>query len=336
MTPRNSASREAIARRQRRNWMLVFAVCTFIIGIRAVSLRAPMTGAFAAFSDPQPLVIAHRGGAGVRPGNTMLAFQHAADLGVDVLELDAQLSSDGVLVAMHDTTVDRTTDGSGAVSGLTLAALRRLDAAYHWRSLLPAADEDGAEPPYRGRGIRIPTVKAVLERFPDLRFNIELKTQDPAAAATLCELLRGTATAAQTLVASAHDAALRGFREACPEVATSAGRREVKWFVVYHYLRLPRWYDAANVSLQLPFASAFYRFDDPSIYESAARTGRSVHLWTLNDTDQILAALAAGAQGIITDLPEQALAARQQWQDRAQTPTAEPRNPEDTLLDGER
>ena len=106
------------------------------------------------------LVIAHQGGNLVRPDNTMMAFEYAVELGVDVLEMDIHSSADGELVVIHDDTVDRTTDGNGRVNDLTLAELKSFDAAYDW------SIDNGATYPYRGQGVTIPALEEVLKRSP--------------------------------------------------------------------------------------------------------------------------------------------------------------------------
>ncbi|HDH09983.1 MAG TPA: glycerophosphodiester phosphodiesterase, partial [Chloroflexi bacterium] len=99
-------------------------------------------------TSDRPLVMAHRG-AGLAPENTLVAFQKALDLGADVLELDVHATKDGEIVVIHDETVDRTTDGRGAVKDFTLEELKRLDAGYHF------TPDGGVTYPYRGRGITI-------------------------------------------------------------------------------------------------------------------------------------------------------------------------------------
>ncbi|MEZ4374468.1 MAG: glycerophosphodiester phosphodiesterase family protein [Polyangiaceae bacterium] len=99
------------------------------------------------------LNIAHRGGRKLAPEHTLVAYQNGLDVGADILELDVHATSDGVLVLMHDDTVDRTTNGTGAIKELTFAELRSLDAAYNF-------SEDGGQTfPYRGKGIQVPTLE---------------------------------------------------------------------------------------------------------------------------------------------------------------------------------
>jgi hypothetical protein len=108
-----------------------------------------------------PLLIGHRGAAGLVPENTMASFRDAVDRwAVDMIELDVRASADGHCVVIHDATVDRTTDGTGSVADLTLAELRELDAGYRFQ------DENRASIPFRGQGLGIPTIEEVLEELP--------------------------------------------------------------------------------------------------------------------------------------------------------------------------
>ena len=126
------------------------------------------------------MVIAHQGGEWLRPSNTLVAFDHAVELGVDVLEMDIHQTQDGVIVLMHDATVDRTTDGSGAIKEMSFAEIRELDAGYYW------TDDDGATYPYRGQGIQVPTLEELFQRYPDMRMNIEIKQETPSMVRPFC------------------------------------------------------------------------------------------------------------------------------------------------------
>src|SRR5829696_7851091 len=113
------------------------------------------------------LVFAHRGGAALRPENTILAFDHGLALGADGLEFDVHLSRDGVVVVHHDPTLDRTTSGTGPIAARTADELARLDASHHF-------------PEYRGRAGGVPRLVDVLRRYRNARCIIELKVNDPA------------------------------------------------------------------------------------------------------------------------------------------------------------
>jgi hypothetical protein len=108
--------------------------------------------------------IAHRGGAALAPENTLPAFANAVSIGADILEMDVRRTSDGVVILLHDPMVDRTTDGTGAVSGMTYAQLQQLDAGYKFTR------DSGATRPYRGIGVRVPTLADVLAAHPDRYF----------------------------------------------------------------------------------------------------------------------------------------------------------------------
>ena len=133
------------------------------------------------FDAPAPWVIAHQGGRGLWPENTLYAFDRAIELGVDVLDMDLRITADGELVVMHDASVERTTDGSGRVDSMTLAEIRKLDAGYGFA--------DAGEFPHRDRGLKVPTLDEVLSKFPESRFIIEMKEFTREQAMAFCRYL---------------------------------------------------------------------------------------------------------------------------------------------------
>ena len=128
-------------------------------------------------SQVQPEVIAHRGGAALRPENTMTAFDHAVALGAGGIELDVRLSRDGIAVVHHDASLDRTTNASGALGARTTLELSGVDAAYRFQP------ERGY--PLRGRGIGVPRFRTVLEHYRDMPLIVELKGRDSALVAAV-------------------------------------------------------------------------------------------------------------------------------------------------------
>src|SRR3712207_1049608 len=120
-----------------------------------------------------PVNLAHRGASALAPENTIEAFRLAVETGAGGLELDVHMTRDGHIVVIHDATVDRTTNGSGAVSEMTLHDLRGFDAGYHF------SPDGGPSRPYRGRSVRVPTLGEVLEEFPEVAVNIEIKAPTP-------------------------------------------------------------------------------------------------------------------------------------------------------------
>ncbi|TDJ23065.1 MAG: glycerophosphodiester phosphodiesterase [Gammaproteobacteria bacterium] len=285
--------------RKARNWVLILIVMMFIIVIRATTSSPIQPTAY--FDVPQPMVIAHQGGDGLRPGNTLVAFQYAVELGVDVLEMDVHASSDGILVLMHDTTVDRTTNGTGPISELTLLNLKELDAGYHW-------PYSGDVWPYRDKGVNIPTLDEVLRRFPDMRFNIEIKQTEPSIAEELCAMLQQFGLGPRTLVAAYERAPIIEFRENCPNVATTAFDLEVVWFVAYQKLRLTKLYHPVAHAMQLPPESLGIDLTSSTFLAAANERGMHVDIWTVNDPGRMRLLIDKGVGGIITDRPDEMLA----------------------------
>lgn len=247
------------------------------------------------------LVIAHRGGAGLWPENTMYAFERAVALGVDVLEMDVQQTADGVLVVMHDETLARTTDGHGLVRDRTLAELKKLDAAYRW------SPDGGKSFPLRGRGITVPTLEEVLANFHDMRFNIEPKPPDPSVAKNLCRLIRERAMTNRVLIASFKSEALATTRQQCPEVATSASTAEVSKFMALSAARLEQTYTPAAYVLQVPEYAGGLHVLTRGLVEAAHQRNLKVDAWTVNEVEAMKRLLDLGVDGIMTDYPDRLL-----------------------------
>jgi hypothetical protein len=172
-----------------------------------------------------PLVFAHRGGAALRPENTILAFDHGLSLGADGIEFDVRLSRDGQVVVHHDPTLERTTNGIGPIGASTAEELARLDAGYHF---------DG----YRGRTGGIPRLDEVLRRYRDARFIIELKLNDSALALRTIDAVRAADAIDRVAIGSfgtrvlrpARPARKRGWRSTVRGFAGRSGIRLTKSF----------------------------------------------------------------------------------------------------------
>lgn len=261
-----------------------------------------------------PLVLAHQGGAGLWPPNTREAFEGAVALGADVLEIDVQRTRDGRLVVRHDDTVDRTTDGRGAIAGLTWPEIEALDAGHGW-----TPGGTGAFP-YRDQGVGVPTLDAVVEAFPDVPLNVELKPDSPDVARQVCTTLEEAGRTRSVMVASFHGSALRAFRRACPEVATSATPNEALAFVLLSKARLAGPYRPPFDALQVPEAQGGLRVVTPSLLRAAAAKAVQVHVWTVNERAALERLVALGVDGLITDRPDRALEAAGRAVDAAALP----------------
>ncbi len=277
--------------------------------VLALIARPRPAHAYADLLPPGTAVLAHQGGDDLWPSNTLLAFERAAALGADVLELDVHFTADGQFVVIHDATVDRTTDGTGAVAERALAELRTLDAGYDWQPDEPAEgfDPEASAPPYRGMGFAIPTLAEVLAAFPNAAVNVEIKQDDPEVARALCSELRSENATDRVMVGSFHAPALRAFRDACPEVATSAAPREVLTFFLLARARLHRIYSPPFEALQVPTEQSGLTVVTPHFVEAAHQRGVDVHVWTIDDVPTMNRLVAMGVDGLITDRPDRAL-----------------------------
>ena len=238
--------------------------------------------------------VAHRGGGMLVPEATLAAFGAAARAGADVLEMDVRLSADGALVVIHDRTVDRTTDGSGAVGELRLEELRSLNAGHHFRA------PDGGFP-YRGEGLAIPTFEEVHDAHPDLPFIVEMKTLDTAE--PLCRAIRDAGREDRTLVAAFGGESLERFRRACPAVATGGSFGEVALFLALSLGRLAGLHDPPFDALLVSETSGPLRVVTPGLLRSARQAGLPVLVWTVNRAEDMRRLLALGVDGILTDDP---------------------------------
>ncbi|MDX9993513.1 MAG: glycerophosphodiester phosphodiesterase [Anaerolineales bacterium] len=247
---------------------------------------------------PQVAVIAHQGGERLWPSETLFSFKGAAQLGVDVLEMDLHITQDDVLVLIHDETVERTTDGSGSVEEMTLDELKALDAGYYWTA------DGGATFPYRGQGLTIPTLEEIFEAFPGYRMVIEIKKTERSLAAPFCALIRQYQMQERVLVASFHDQRMAEFRAECPEIATSAARQETTTFVLLSKLWLGGLFPPQFHSLQVPEKSSGITVMTPGFVRAAHARNLKVEPWTIDDPQQMKLYIEWGVDGIITDRPD--------------------------------
>lgn len=252
-------------------------------------------------SAARPLVIAHRGGGGLIPENTLQAFEYSARMGVDVLELDVHATKDGALVVMHDRSVDRTTDGRGRVGEMTLAELKKLDAGFLF------SPDGGRSFPFRAKGVTVPTLEEIFAALPQMTFNIEPKQAEPSIIQPLCRLIRERKMINKTIVGSFRQAALDEFRRECPEVATSASPSEVSQFLLMAKTGIGASYSPPMQALQIPERAGSLQIVTKDFVETAHRLNLKVHVWTVNETEDMRRLLDVGVDGIMTDYPDRLL-----------------------------
>lgn len=241
----------------------------------------------------QPTAFSHRGGRLLWPENTRFAFQQSYDLGFRFFETDLHLTKDGQIVLFHDDYLDRTTDGSGDVWDYTLEELKGLDAAFRF-----GADRGW---PYRGQGITVPTLEEIVTTFPDIHLTLELK--------------QGGAEGALVDLASTHDLWDRiivgGFNDAWAKAAravstgrivASSGRRETRLF--WAASRLGVGLRTQAVALQVPVSYGNLKIVDDRFIAAAHKAGKLVHIWTVNDADEMHRLLDMGVDGLMSDRPD--------------------------------
>lgn len=251
--------------------------------------------------DPQARpVIGHRGARAHAPENTLPSFLAAVHFGADAVECDLRLSRDGVLMVCHDPTVDRTTDGRGAVEAMTVAELQRLDAGARFTT------DAGASFPWRAKGVRLPRFDELVEALPhDLPLIVELKT--PAAAPVMRDAARRLGIAARLIVAGFDAASTRPLRGA--GFALGACTSDVAALLPATLLGLDpgaRPFQALCIpthwhGLPLPIAA---------LARAMRRRGGSTHIWTVNEPGEAQRLWRLGVQGIISDDPATILAVR--------------------------
>jgi glycerophosphoryl diester phosphodiesterase len=280
----------------RAGW-LPFAALAGLLGIlAAIVLRK---GAARARHDDWPVNFAHRGASARAPENTLEAFQLAVGAGAGGLELDIHMTRDREIVVIHDATVDRTTDGSGAVAEMELEELRVLDASYGF------SPDGGRTHPYRGRGLKIPTLAEVYERFPVAFVNIDIKASQPCVEETVLRVIRDAGAEERSLVVSNDHAVVRRFRRVSGGgISTGASRLETGAFYLVSRLRLERVCRPAYDALQVPVEHEGITLATPRFLEAAHSRGVRVDAWTINDAGEMRRLLDLGVDVIMTDLPE--------------------------------
>ncbi|MDQ3685484.1 MAG: glycerophosphodiester phosphodiesterase [Acidobacteriota bacterium] len=240
-----------------------------------------------------PEVIAHRGGAGEWPGETIYAFEEAVKIGVDVLEMDIRYTSDDEPILMHNRNVLETTGVDKRVEEFTSDEIQQLDAAYWWK-------QAGKTFPW-GAKLGVPRLEDVLENFRGMRMNIEIKPfQLPIRLIKkLGKLLRDYEMTETVLVASGCHMNLLFFRRECPQVATSASVPELFSF---RALKSVGYKPNCN-ALQLSSKAGPLHFITQKYVDKAHSLDLKVHGWTVNKPEEMGRLISLGVDGIITDYP---------------------------------
>jgi glycerophosphoryl diester phosphodiesterase len=239
-----------------------------------------------------PIAFAHRGGAGEAPENTLAAFEIAVALGYRYLETDAHVTRDGVLVAFHDDRLDRVTDRTGAIAELGIREVEAADAGYKF------SPDGGSSLPFRGHGIRVPRLEEILLRWPDLRVNIDPKSD--LCVEPLLALLDRLGAWDRVCIGSFSDRRLRRIR--------TLGRGRVCTSMGPHSVVLARLAATSGTlvrlgadCIQVPTRRGPFPIVTKRFVEAAHRARLPVHVWTINDEATMDDLLDLGVDGIMSD-----------------------------------
>jgi glycerophosphoryl diester phosphodiesterase len=242
-----------------------------------------------AMYDRDVLVFGHRGAKLYAPQNTLPAFELAAAQGAHGIELDVHRSKDGHPVIVHDFTVDATTDGSGAVSELTLAELKALDAGSYFGAAFA--------------GTRIPTLDEVFEAVGQrLYINVEIKSisaETDGVEDVVADCIQRHNMGRRVIVSSFNPLTLRRFRAVAPDVPIGY----LDWMDAPPELR------AQMAGFEYEAYHPEHSMISPELIADADAAGHIVNTWTVNDAERVKLLAAMGVRGIITDAPDVALAA---------------------------
>ena len=252
-----------------------------------------MAGRFAALhSCGVVIAYAHRGGSDGAPENTIPAFARAVSLGYEWLETDVHVTRDGVVVAFHDDRPDRVTDRIGSIARLTYAEVCEADAG-HWFTL-----DGGITFPHRDRGVTVPRLRDVLERWPDVHVNIDAKADHTVA--PLMRLLQRMQALPRVCLASFSDRRLRWMhRLAGRPVRMSMGRLAVtSAFLASRAGCMPR---LGATRMQIPIRTGSIRLLDERLLAAAHAAGLAVDVWTVNTEREIRDVVGLGVDGIMSD-----------------------------------
>ncbi|MFF7887029.1 glycerophosphodiester phosphodiesterase [Streptomyces sp. NPDC007896] len=227
---------------------------------------------------PGPIPFAHRGGAADGLENTVAQFRRAVETGYRYIETDVHATSDGKLVAFHDVTLDRVTDGAGRIADLPWEDVRHARVA-------------GKEP--------VPLFEELLETFPDVRWNVDVKAEP--ALHPLLNLIGRLDAWDRVCVGSFSEARVfRAQRLAGPRLATSYGTKGVLGLRLRSY-GIPAALRDSAIAAQVPESQSGVPVVDRRFVRAAHARGLQVHVWTVNEPDRMHRLLDLGVDGIMTD-----------------------------------
>jgi len=240
----------------------------------------------------KPRIFAHRGSTILAPENTRAAFDLALHYQCDVLETDVRLSKDGHVMVTHDARLERTTNGTGLVRDSTLAELKTLDAGCRF------THQNGDA--YRGESMSLLTLHELLELYPSVDINIDIKDTDIEAAAAVASVVKAHKTSCWINVGSFHAKVAHHFRHCAPDTSTAATRQEVA-----QLLFTPKHSETkAYQVLQIPTSYYGIPLSTKKFISKCQNRNVDIIYWTINDPEQMAQLFLKGVNGIVTDRPD--------------------------------
>jgi len=251
----------------------------------------------------RPIVLAHRGGSHLAPEHTRPAFEKAYELGVEGFEVDIRLTKDEEIVVFHDDTVDRTTDGTGFVKDFTLEELNQLNHGYKF------IDLEGNSP-YQEEKLRVVTLRELLEDFPNVYINIDIKDSPDTYEGSLMpsklwRLIEELQVQDRVVVTSFYSEQVDRFNlYAQNRVALGAGETDVRKAFAAFTSQFGHLYHPKVDVFQIPPKLGVVSLDMPKFISYLGNLNIPVHYWTINDPDLMERLIKRGAKGIVTDRPD--------------------------------
>lgn len=251
----------------------------------------------------RPIVLAHRGGAHLAPEHSMLAFEKAAELDVDGFVVSIRLTKDEEIIAFHDATVDRTTDGSGYVKDLTLADLHQLNHGYNFECL-------NGNTPYRDEQVSAVTLREILEKFEDKLIIIDIKDgpdtyEGSLMPSKLWRLIDELGVQNHVVVTSFYSEQIDRFNlYAQNRVALGAGDADVKKAITAFTSQFGHLYSPKVDVFEVPLKSGVFNYDSPKFVKFLSDLNVPLLYSGINDLMTMSRVVRNGAVGIITDRPD--------------------------------
>ncbi len=257
----------------------------------ALNLAATYAAQRAAILADPFIDIAHRGGRKLWPEHTTIAYDGSVALGVDMLEFDVHSSADGVIVVMHDATLERTTDGEGPLKAKNWAELEQLDAAYRFTK------DGGKTFPHGGKGARIPRLDVMLDAYPNQWISLEIKQSQPPILEPVLAILNAKGALGRVIFSSFADPTLLAARKKAPQMLTSLALGETLAFESLSDV------DLATYTPPAPFIQPEDAMVDAAFVARCKQVGLRIQPWTINDPKRMQALIDLGVHGMFTDDP---------------------------------